>query len=428
MPNVPIRYRHKDDTNLTTIINDEQHFSVGDSVFKLSELLDQNLNGSGFGYDWFCDLEIWSGSNKTGYNLIPNTDFTLSEPMLSNDPIVVEILNKTGLTKTVYSKIQITNASYQNTLLYFTYKGIVDNNSSDDINNLTTIVVSSAQEFTIGNNPGKIFYDITTSTSRKRIYLPLAASNKNLILKFSKADVGYGALMPTCQGSDKITLNGLAVSQIFLKNQYDHVKLFCTGERWQIDNGFKPYIDSGWINTNLWTNRSLGTVNLAVGSSTNFEIGEKVTGENLGTYGIIIGIPDPTHINLGWIINTGINNTFNNGEVIIGSNSNSITTVSGNFKNTNTNLYHGFNLSFSSMKYKLLFSTDKAEANINEIGIGDSRWESSFGADGSGSRGVDLNNLKIITGATGVVYTDGTGSQPRLTNQDCYYRVINTLI
>lgn len=80
------------------------------------------------GHDAFfgnADMEIYTGPGKTGTKLTETTDYVL----LNED---ADLTAKAG--QTVYTAIQIVNATYQSGALYFTYKAVADYAAIDDIN------------------------------------------------------------------------------------------------------------------------------------------------------------------------------------------------------------------------------------------------------------------------------------------------------
>jgi len=80
------------------------------------------------GHDAFfgnSEMEIYTGAGKAGTKLTETTDYVL----LNED---ADLTAKAG--QTVYTAIQIVNATYQSGTLYFTYKAVADYAATDDIN------------------------------------------------------------------------------------------------------------------------------------------------------------------------------------------------------------------------------------------------------------------------------------------------------
>ena len=90
------------------------------------------------GHDAFfgnSEMEIYTGPGKTGTKLTETTDYVL----LNED---ADLTAKAGAT--VYTALQIVNATYQSGALYFTYKAVADYAAVDDINAIKCLTGAKA--------------------------------------------------------------------------------------------------------------------------------------------------------------------------------------------------------------------------------------------------------------------------------------------
>jgi len=219
----PIRHKLNVDINLTTTISDEKHNTVGVTAFRLSELLDQDLDGSGFGHDWFCDLVINTAGSGSGTELVKDTDYLLSESLPSDHALVQAIYEATGLTKNVYSKVQIISAAFQDCDLYFSYTFIADDNDGEDLNNVTNRIIEVSSDYEVSELCGNITLFVTTGAEDKTIKLP-TLKNRNVDIAIIKVDDGVGNIDIT-DNDDNI------IFQLWAGNG-DHVAFKCGPTRW----------------------------------------------------------------------------------------------------------------------------------------------------------------------------------------------------
>ncbi len=178
--------------------------------------------------------------------------------------------------------------------------------------------------------------------------------------------------------------------------------------------------DSGYINTNDWTNRHLGSVNIAYdGLSGTFEVGEIVTEEISGNTGIVMS-DSGTILVLRDITGTGI---FTNNREITGADSGATADVDGDTKNVDSNFYHGFNKPLSDLLVKVLVSTDGTDANSFEVGTIATKEDSVF-EQGFTIFVVDNNNVQVQTGSGGIGWIDqAAGGRGMIAAQNWYYKI-----
>lgn len=165
-----------------------------------NDILDELLNGVGssafnLDHDSFLgSTEIWTGSGKTGTQLVENTDYVL-------DSVISNLSNRVGAS--VYSKIIVTNVTYQTGDLYFNYHVVADLVNHDFINRfIGAITIDDSDHIGIGTtSPNKLFsvagdsiigQDIITGESF--IYLgEEAASDKSFVISYDH-DNNYARL------------------------------------------------------------------------------------------------------------------------------------------------------------------------------------------------------------------------------------------
>lgn len=241
-------------------------------------------------------------------------------------------------------------------------------------------------------------------------------------IEVSKADSGYGPVMITPDGSDTIK-NTLTV--LFLWTQGDKVVLRWDGvSDWQIVNGFRPYMDTGWKNQSDWTNVHLGDAVITYdnpGAVAEPAIGDKILGAN-GSYGICVYKTATTAV-LKKLVCVGAT-IFANNETISGDRSGftALVNMGSGLKNVDSYIYHGWGKSITDIEHDLCICSSVAEANIITL---DKHIHYNGGWAGMQGMGVDLNNIKIQTLTTGFYLSadDGTVSGA-IDAEDYYFKLI----
>ena len=420
---VPIRLRHNENINLTSTVTDELHTDVGVAEFKLSELIDQDADGSlTFGYDMFCDMVINDAAGGSGTELVVDVDYLLLEPLPNDHELVQEIFTAIGLTKTVYTKLQIISASFQTGNLYFSYTGVADDNSAEDLTNVTPILITKSAAYTQTDQLGFPVFSYTCGTATKIHTLPTVADNKNAHVRIIKADTGYGPILVKAEGSE--TINGLP--HVFLWSQNDCIELMSTGSGYIIVNDFKPYFYSGWISCSDWTDRHLGFATIVYDTLVGtIQIGDKVTGAN-GSYGIVIYDNGSMTCIIASCVTVG-ETVFANNEVLTFDLSGATAAVdmASGLKNVDSNIYHGWNKVFEKIFCTTWYSTNGTDAA--------GRLPEEYFFDGSNQRGqmsipIDTNSILYQTGAYDSASLLNTGSGISLRAQDYFYNQLVKLI
>lgn len=226
MAEVPIRHRQNRNVNLTTF-TDELHSDVGSAAFILADLKEA------CGHDYFSgeDLDIWTGAGGTGTNLIVNTHYTLSE---ENSTYSTLASNAAGSTKTIYLKIQITDATYQTGDLYFSGKYWGDRADTRDLANITLKIVDKTADYTITNLSGNQIISMTAGATDKTIFLPDPAENVDQEITGILADNAAGNLVFDFNTVGGSTGNGSNTVTVY--SQYDIMTWKSTGSDWRLIN------------------------------------------------------------------------------------------------------------------------------------------------------------------------------------------------
>lgn len=404
-----LKYNRKIDLNLTgTSFTDETHDSVGASVFNLD-------------HDWFINdtasgdvLIIRTAAAGGGTLLVENTHYTISnqDNLLSGEDYV---------DKAVYSDITITDAAYQATTLYFSGKYVSDSTEALDIGQVTWQYAAKTADETLDPD-GYYTYGCAGGSDGIKLTLPAVSTNiTGQRLEFIKTDDTDTAVM--IDGSGAETINGL--THIMLIEQYQKVELFCTGTAWIIIKG-TLIADSGWINTNDWTTRHLGTVDVDYDNlSGTFQIGEIITEATSSNTGIIVA-DDGSTLTLWRVTGDGI---FTDNRVITGSISAATADVDEPGTTTkiqDSNFYHGWGITSSNIEintYMCLANT-YTEANLVKI---DNGYCNDGTATGINILGVDTNNFQIQTGSSGFFYVNSAGARTQISANDYMYKIVAKL-
>ncbi len=156
--------------NLTGVtFTDEIHYNVGAAAFKLSDTITPYPDPiENAGSDFFTkeDLVIRDTTGGGG-NLLSEgagNDYLLSE---EDTDLTTRVTAAVGSTRTVYQKIQIINAVYQDVDLYFSGKYIADSNSGEDFNWLrnrpqeTNDIINGSMELNQRSSPGATYTGVS---------------------------------------------------------------------------------------------------------------------------------------------------------------------------------------------------------------------------------------------------------------------------
>lgn len=291
---------------------------------------------------------------------------------------------------------------------------------NDEVNKIITRRIAKSADYTQPNDTGFISYNYTCGTATKRHNLPSCALNKGLEVELNKADTGYGPLLAIPNGSDTIK----NISRIFLWRQGDTLRLRSNGvSNWMIINGFKPYLESGWINTSDETNRNLGFLTLTYdnpSSADPFVYGDKITGSINGSYGICT-YHDATTLVLCSVVGGG-GNIFENNEELTGdlSSATALVNMASGAKNIDYDIPHYFNEHIRRILTSLHLSGNNTDGDSRKVGVfTDYDGANQYG--GYRESQVNVNTLRIKTPAGGVSYLDTSGNRQVYASTDLYY-------
>lgn len=404
-------YKPKYDKDVTGIsVTDEFHTSVGASAFQLDH--DYFLGG--------LDLTIRTASGGGGTLLTSPGDYIYVE---QNSSLETEVNAAIGPGKTVYKKIQVTNATYQTVDLYFSPTYIADDNSHTDAEYLkrhSNKLAISSSPYTVLETDNYSLYKVTTGGSLKIMDLPAAADTEDQVFKIRKEDSGVACVKLQPDGTDKIVASsGAELSFLLLFLKGDLVEIMSNGTDWFIINSFKPYFISGWQNRSDESNVHLGFAQVAyTGASGTFTIGEILTESVSGTTGILIH-DSGTVFTLVSVISPGI---FVNARTLTGNTSTETATVNGNTKNLDTNILHNWSAAEKFITTKVSVSSDGTDNNSFSVydWMSESRGTTKFQ--------VSSNEYKIQTGSIGMVYFSDTGGIPTaIDSSDIYINIISVM-
>ena len=285
---------------------------------------------------------------------------------------------------------------------------IPNNNSSSVTSNYTITDIDNIRYLFVDPTDG----DVT-------ITLPTLADNQDRVIKIIVTDLGGKV---TVDGEGAETIGGYA--SLYLQSKSDYLEVIAEAGEWQIVSYYAKY-DTGWINTNDWTNRHLGTSAFDYDNkSTSFIVGEVITEATSGNTGIIQS-DDGTTIYVKNVTGTGI---WTNDREITGSTSGCTADVdegAGSNKNQDTNILHNLGVDIYGLEIvKFMFSPDKTEANTYMKSS-----SSGYANDGSTVYGVDSDNVKFQTGSNNVGgYFNDSGTGVGIDTEDWYYRMIIEVI
>lgn len=90
--------------------------------------------------------------------------------------------------------------------------------------------------------------------------------------------------------------------------------------------------------------------------------------------------------------------------------------------NTDSNVTHNLNAPLSDLLVKVFVSTDGTDANSMEVGQESGGY--SAGAEyGITVYQIDLNSVKVQTGAEGLVYNNDSGTAIAIDTENWYYKI-----
>ena len=254
-------------------------------------------------------------------------------------------------------------------------------------------------------------------TNNSIITLPLLSASQNREpFYIVNADTNLKTIIT--QGSDN--LNGF--TKIYLYEHGDYVKVFPTAGQWRIYEQNINY-DSGRINTNDWTTRSLGTIVLGYDTLVGtIKIGDIVTGGVSGATGKVIYFTGTNiylyQVTLGGVFTNNATLTFTGGATAL------VNEPTGTNKNKDTNIYiWGMGDKIQRIDKKFIIhqaDNDTAVIEINQV----SYYVSPPNAVWYGTTYffVGNNELALKSAEYGLDFIAFAGTRLLINTQDWYYR------
>jgi len=334
----------------------------------------------------------------------------------------------------VWTKVQILNAAYYNSVIYITYEALHTYTDADffndlrsDVDNLQTSVLArnvltKTADYTITDDDLTGYSDliifVNPSSGNVTITLPTLADNQEKKISVQCTDLG-GKITIDGEGAETIG----SYSELVLQSKNDSLDIIAESGEWQILK-YRAKYDTGWQNRFTYANVHMGTSAFDFDNRSGaFTIGEEITETATGNTGIIQSMTDAASgtIYVKNVTGTGI---WTNNNEIVGSTSGQtcdVNEAAGNNKDQDTNVLHDFGFDVWNIGLPRVFvSTDKTQANTYDLSITTSN--SSYGMQ---ILGIDSSNFQIQTSDSGSLYINSaTGGWIALNGLDWYYRVI----
>ena len=280
----------------------------------------------------------------------------------------------------------------------------------------TLSIKYATTDYTILDDDG---YDIVMVDSRGgnvTITLPTLAANQSRQITVIAQYLG-GQITVDGEGAEKI--DGIAA--VVLQSKDDFVTVVGTATEWKIVS-CKQVMSTGWINTNDWTNRHLGSINLGYDNLTGtFTVGEVVLEYSdsarttaTGVSGIILS--DSGSV---LVLKNAVKGTFTNNYYLKGATSSATADVNVATKNVDTNVLHNLGRPITALYTMMWSSSDGTEANALSM-----NFEGNYVHEGSFLYAVNDNSFKVQTGASGHKIILDTGQESNYTTQDYYYQIL----
>ena len=273
-------------------------------------------------------------------------------------------------------------------------------------------------DYTITDTDGYSIINVDPSARKVTVTLPTLADNLNRKIQIIVGTAG-GDVVIDGEGSE--TINGLA--SILLGGQYDNLTIIGCATEWRILSG-RASIDTGFINTNDWTNRHLGTSQVKYdGKSGTFIIGETITEATSGNTGVITA-DSGTVLTLKNVTGTGI---FTNDRQITGGTSGATANVNESTSNKNKDTYviHNFGYGIQRIRSYFYMSEDKTEAKTYYLPS--APWVATT-ARQTMVWGVDTVQYKLQSGDGPIVIINDNGAWIIIDTEDWYYKVITEVV
>jgi len=273
------------------------------------------------------------------------------------------------------------------------------------------------------------FIEVSTTNGSTSRTLPDPAANIGMEIEYKlKDNAGNLYIYGLIEGS----------TYVLLWSQYDYLKLHAGSTQWYIIDK-KITLDSGWINTNDWTNVHLGFLTFLYdgysSTGSTWVVGETITVSSsgssaAGTYltgRLIRATSTELQLSNVAITSTGTTGVCPDNYKIIGSLSGSTATVNestGSAKGKDYLIYHGQNISTDNINKTIWYNTTASYIGANERNSFDDYLDSAI-TGGCNFTQVDNNFLKAQTGNQGLgVYIPDDGNGYIWETDNGYYKII----
>lgn len=290
---------------------------------------------------------------------------------------------------------------------------------------------SISSDYTILDNDGYELFLVDVSSKDVTLTIPTLADNLERKIS-AKIVTGGGSLIVDGEGSE--TLDDY--TSLALREAGNYIELVGTSGKWAITK-LRCTMQSGGINTNDWTNRHLGTIELVYDNlAGTYVLGEIVAEYSdsgrttaTGKRGRITKVDGSTKLMLKDVESGG---TFTNNYYLKGLTSLATADVNGATKNADTYFYHGWGANLNKIKIDLYISTlttfswtDALLAreasyfydSVNEYWVGVKPVQ------------IDTNNVNNQTGATyGPFIISTAGITAGIVAQEYSYNIVAELL
>jgi hypothetical protein len=263
----------------------------------------------------------------------------------------------------------------------------------------------------------------------RTVTLPDATKNKGRKIRILKSDDNAWWVKMIATAGTLNSKSGTAMTSAYIRRYMDSVTWISDGNNWiAIEDDRLIYIDSGAIRRSVWNvYKKMGSVNLVHTGAALVDAtvrGMKLAGATSASYGWITAYDSGTKTIYLRDVSTGNTATvFSSGETlnitdVDGNVIGSTTLSAANWKNTDSDFYHGIGVTYDKLLVKFLYSPD---ASI---------WKEATIVDNGRSNvcicymDTDTNILQVRGGNDGLVVPDANNQMSLITTTDAYYKMI----
>jgi len=285
-----------------------------------------------------------------------------------------------------------------------------------NINSINFLSATKTADYTITNIDLLSIVFVNPSARAISITLPSASANtdRNIRIKVTTKG-GNVTIVGTIDGN----------TNLFLNRKDDFVDLTSNGTSWLINHCLCSY-STGWINTDDWSNRHLGsmeiTYNTKVGS---FILGELITESTSGNTWVITA-DSGTWFTCKEATGTG---HATNGRTLTGTTSGATCNVNGSSKNVDSYISHNLGKNVQELIVCNFWSTDSTENNSVNINDQNAYYSGALVSSGLTLYQISTNQFKHQGGDYYAgTYADENGNFGSLNTQNYYYKTLVSYI